>query len=349
MKREKKNENNVERTKTERMKSGADRRKQKKRRAEIRLGLLLMLLILIIGAVFSIFFFKAKKVTVVNEAIRYSNAEIEAAAGIKEDESLLLLNGDAVAARIKKALPYIGKVTVKRHIPDEVVITVEYTKATLAVETGGGYVLLNSEGKVLQTGVSRIADYTAIVYGSNVAEAVPGQTVTFEDEEFLGHLTDLVSAFEAHGFTNVTAYDLNDLTDVVVEVNFFINVRFGSLSKIKDKLDFGRATIEDVLKKNGANAPKQVVDLTYGNKAIVRSQNAIEASKEAARRAKFLESLTPEDRASYEAAENGEQTGEDGADDDYDDDYDYDYDYDDDDYDDDYDYDYDDEDEDEDW
>ncbi len=335
--------------KSERMKNEADRRKKLKRRAEIRLGLLLLALIVIIGAVFSIFYFKAKKVTVVNAAIRYSDAEIAAAAGIKEDESLLLLNADAVSARILRQLPYIGEATVKRRIPDEVVITVEYAKPTLAVETGIGYVLLDSAGKVLQTGVSRLADYTALVYGSNVTEATPGQTVVFEDEGFLEKLTKLVSEFEAAGFHNVTAYDLNDLTDVVVEVNFYINVRFGNINRIAGKLKFGKAAIESQLKKGGANPAKLVVDLTDGNTAIVRTQSAIEASKEAARRNKFLASLTPEERASLEASEKAAASAEDAANADpddggegYDEDYDEDdgYDYDED-YDEDYDADYD--------
>ena len=320
--------------KSERMQNEAARRKKHKRRAEIRLGLLLLALIVIIGAVFSIFYFKAKKVTVVNAAIRYSDAEIAAAAGIKEDESLLLLNADAVSARILRQLPYIGEVTVKRRIPDEVVITVEYAVPTLAVETGIGYVLLDSAGKVLQTGVSRLADYTAIVYGSN---------------GFLEKLTKLVSEFEAAGFHNVTAYDLNDLMDVVVEVNFYINVRFGNINRIAGKLKFGKAAIESQLKKGGANPAKLVVDLTDGNTAIVRTQSAIEASKEAARRNKFLASLTPEERASLEASEKAAASAEDAANADsddggegYDEDYDEDdgYDYDED-YDEDYDADYD--------
>ena len=325
--KEKKTGYDAESTKSERMKTEVSRRRRKKRLAEVRLGLILMLLILIIGVVFSIFYFKAKKITVVNSAVRYSDAEIAAAAAVDSDESLLLLNTKAVEARILKQLPYVGSVTVKRHIPDEVVITVEYTKATLAVETNEGYVLMNSEGKVLQTGVKRLADYTAVVYGSFVKEAVPGEQISFETEGFFDTLMKLVAEFESNGYNNVTAYDLNDLSDVVVEINFYINVQFGSVNRLSGKLRFAKATIDSQLQKGGVNAPKTVVELIDGNTAIARTQSAIEASKEAARRNKFLASLSPEELESLEAAEKGsEAAGEETTGDEYDDGYDGDYD-----------------------
>lgn len=292
--KESKNSPDVLQSKSERIQASAESRKKRKRRAEIRIGALILLFILVVAAVFSVFFFKVQEITVINEAIRYSDAQILAVAGIETEESLLTLNSGAISSRIEKRLPYIGSAKITRRIPDKVEIAVVYTKASIAVEWEDGYVLLDNSGKVLQTGVQMLSDYTAVLYGGTLKEAVPGEKAVFEESDLLTYITGLSKSFEKYGFHNVTAYDLTDISDVVVEVNYNTDLKLGSISKAESKLKFGKEVIDRTIAQTRGSASKLVVDLTADNTAYVRTQDDIDAAKEAARRAQYNHSLKNE-------------------------------------------------------
>lgn len=293
--REQKQSPDVSQSKSERMKASAENRKRKKRRAEFRIGVFVLFLILVVAVVFSVFFFKVEDITVRNDAIRYSDAQILELAGIETEESLLILNTGAISARIEKSLPYIGSAKIKRQIPDKVEIIVEYTKATIAVEGENGYVLLDNSGKVLQTGVQMLSDYTAVLYGGTLKEATPGEKVVFEEADLLTYITGLSKSFEKYGFNNVTAYDLTDISDVIVEVNYNTDLKLGSVSKAESKLKFGKEVIDRTIAQTRSSTSKLVVDLTTENTAYVRTQDDIDAAKEAARRAQYNNSLKGEE------------------------------------------------------
>ena len=285
------------RSKNERMAARAEARQKRKRRAQLRVGALALFLILAAALVFAVFYFKVKTVTVKNDAIRYSDEAIISAADIENETSLLTLNKRAVANRIKKTLPYIGSVRVRRRIPDTVSLEVEYTRATLAVERSDGCVLLNNDGKVLQTGVQKLSDYTALVYGVEITSAVPGEKVVLAEPDKLLYVTGLATAFEAHGYNNVTAYDLSDLSDVIVEVNYNTDLKLGGITKAESRLRFGKEVIARTLSGTRASSSKLVVDLTTDGTAYVRTQSAIDQAREAAARAKYRASLPEETTA----------------------------------------------------
>ena len=278
-------------------------------------------------------FFKVGEIVVENTAVRYTDEQIVAAAEVHEGDSLLRVNKKAVAARIEKALPYIGEVKIRTRLPGTLTITVEYTKAKLCVKQPEGYVLMDIRGKVLQTEVAQIPDYVALITGATVVKSVPGEEIQFLDPDTLTYVKELAAAFEEKGIGKLTALDLSDLGDVKAEIDYCVDVRFGAVTKVLGKLEFGKTVIDETLETAKNGGQRMVVDLSGDKSAYVRTKDNADASKEAA-------STVPAD----DASEQDVPSTEPGEDDDDDDDYDYDYDYDDDD--DDEDYDYDDEDED---
>lgn len=95
-------------------------------------------------------FFKISAVSVEGESI-YAVADIVDASGIDMDENLFTCKTKKAEQDVVTKLPYIGKATVKRKIPDKIVIIIEPTEAQYAFKcTDGETVLTNGEGKVLE-------------------------------------------------------------------------------------------------------------------------------------------------------------------------------------------------------
>ena len=206
-------------------------------------------------------------------------------------ESLLRISKKTIRSKICRTLPYVGDVAVKISLPDTVTLRVTYTQAKLSVAEPGGYTLLDSRGKVLQTGVAEPPDYAAVLTGVTLASAVPGETVAFEGENMFKYVTELTAAFEENGIDGVTAIDLSDLSNVVAELNYNTDLKLGPIAKAAEKLPFGKEVIRRTMQQSRGTSAKLVIDIT-GDTAYVRSQDDIDAGAQAARDA--AEAITTE-------------------------------------------------------
>ena len=261
--------------------SSASRKKYKKRRDAILIGGILLFVCVVAILCLNVFL-KVAEIRVENEAIRYTDAQIVTASGIRPEDSLLGIKKQSVCAHIEKQLPYIGKAHISIRLPDTVVISVAYTQAKLCIYETDGYVLLDRTGKVLQTGVAVPGDYIAEGTGATLTAAVPGEKAKFEEDSMFSYVTGLAQAFEENGITGVTAYDFTKLSDIVVELNYNTDVKLGSISKAVNNLQFGKEVIDRTLTQSRGSTSKVVIDLTEGDRAYVRSQEDIDAASEAA-------------------------------------------------------------------
>ena len=278
-------------SKTDRVNSTrADRRKKKKRRDLLVMGSVL-LFVGVVALLGVSLLMKVSDIQIENEAIRYSDEQILQASGIHEGESLLRISKKTIRSKICRTLPYVGDVAVKISLPDTVTVSVTYTQAKLSVAEPGGYTLLDSRGKVLQTGVAEPPDYAAVLTGVTLASAVPGETVAFEGENMFKYVTELTAAFEENGIDGVTAIDLSDLSNVVAELNYNTDLKLGPIAKAAEKLPFGKEVIRRTMQQSRGTSAKLVIDIT-GDTAYVRSQDDIDAGAQAARDA--AEAVTTE-------------------------------------------------------
>ena len=120
-------------SRTDRVNMSGQGRRQKKRRRDVYLVIGLFLMVAAVALICFVFLFKLHDIRVTNDARRYSDAQITDASGLKTGESLMSVNRKAVAEQIEQTLPYIGNARVKVRYPDTVDISVEYTRAKLAV------------------------------------------------------------------------------------------------------------------------------------------------------------------------------------------------------------------------
>ena len=119
----------------------AARNKRRRYKKRGRFGFLYKMLsvIAIVAAVFmgATVFFRVERVEVTGN-IRYDAAQIEQASGVVHGDNLFRLNKYDTAARIRRTLPYVESVNIRRRLPDTLVLNVNECIAAAQLSSGDG-------------------------------------------------------------------------------------------------------------------------------------------------------------------------------------------------------------------
>lgn len=300
--------------------SAADRKKKKRRRDAFIVFLMVLMMAAILVVLSTTLFFKAGKIVVNNQSERYSEEQIAAASGLKPGDNMFTADLKKAEDAVERELPYIRIATVRRKWPETFFIDAEYAEMILAVRKGNAFVYIDVDGKVLETDVSVPDDDCAVVTGVYAEEAVPGEQIRLIDGQSPDTLVGIARGLYEGGIRNVTGINIENPTDVLVELDHRIEVKFGAVSSFADRIEFGRIVIEKNLKEGSDR--KLIIDLTTEAKAFVRIKQ--DPSKPPAT-ATDAETVTPTD-AEEDYDEGSYDYDEEETDEDYDEDYDGDYD-----------------------
>ena len=126
-------------------------RKRKIRRAFMTLLLTVAVLCVGVVLVFSLFF-KINTINIIGKT-PYATKTIVEKCGVAIGDNLFRISEDDLAENLSQELPYIKSVTVKRKLPDELIIEVEPATEIACIKNGKTYILLDETGKVLDTTV----------------------------------------------------------------------------------------------------------------------------------------------------------------------------------------------------
>lgn len=126
-------------------------KREKQRRARRRFRLFLVFLLVLITAIVLCLtvFFKIADIRVEGHS-QYTDAQIIAASGVSKGDNLFLSRTSKVRENLNRALPYTDEVTLERKLPDTLVIHVNDSRITTAIQDGSSYVLLNSSDVVMK-------------------------------------------------------------------------------------------------------------------------------------------------------------------------------------------------------
>lgn len=242
----------------------AKRRKNRIKRMLTGLFFFVFLAAVAVTLCFTVFF-KVANITVEGET-RYSAEEIIKSSAIKQGESLFGFSAQEVSSSITQSLPYIGKATVKRSIPDTVTIVVESAEPACAMKTDTGYILLDENQKVLEK-TDKIDSSIPVISLSGVEKADVGFPVKLKDAQVMDNFSLVVSSAEKAGL-NVTSYDLSDSSNIkIICENGEVVLKLGKVSA--DSIDRKLLLASEAIKKEKekGNSVKGTFDLTYDGKA----------------------------------------------------------------------------------
>ena len=250
----------------ERRREYAMAKRRKNRIKRIFTGLLFFLFLAAVAVTlcFTVFF-KVTAITVVGET-QYTAEEIIKSSGLTEGQNLFGFSAESVSSSISKALPYIGKATIKRSIPDTVTITVESAEPSCAMRTDTGYILLDKDSKVLEK-TDSIDKSIPIIELSGVEKAEVGLPIVLKDEKIMNGLSVIIEAAQKAGI-DVTYYDLSDPSNIkIICENGETTLKLGEVSA--DTIDRKLLLASEAIKKEkeNGNSVKGTFDLTFDGKA----------------------------------------------------------------------------------
>ena len=139
-------------------------------------------------------FFRVNRVSVEGN-VRYAEQEIINVSGIQVGDNLVTLPRKQIAEFISTELPYVESVSIRRRLPDGIVIVVEEQVAVATVDSILGRWLISSQGKILeQAGEQPVMEITGI----NAQSPHAGANVVVSDEQTaaLEHILALLTALE---------------------------------------------------------------------------------------------------------------------------------------------------------
>lgn len=238
--------------------SGARDRAKKRRRRLMMFYTFVFLMVIAAAVALSLtVLFKIDTIEV-SGSTRYSSQEIISASGIQKGTNLFLTNTSQAGAAIEKKLPYIGTVTVSRALPAKISITVHSAEISGAVAYNGGYVLVSSEGKVLEQ-VNTLPNNCAAVIGLELSSAPLGGKIVCKSEATKAIYEELVSVLEKNKLDKITKIDISNTYRILVEYDKRITMNLGLASGIDYKIRFAKSIFDS---KKIADNEKGILNLS---------------------------------------------------------------------------------------
>ena len=141
-------------------------------------------------------------------------------------------------------MPYIKGATIKRELPDTLVIEIESTKGIACVENNKSYIILDSQGKVLEK-TAELKESLPVIKNVSVKAADEGSVIELKNAKRNEALPQLLSAIEAAELDSLTELDLKNVNDIKIKYDNRIVLKIGNLTNLEKKLARGKKAIEN--------------------------------------------------------------------------------------------------------
>lgn len=171
-------------------------------------------------------FFRVEDMVVAGN-VRYSTQQVIEATGVEQGDNLFGMNKFETARQIRRKLPYVDGVNIRRSWPDTLVITVTESQAAARVTGELGQWLISKSGKLLELARGNEANVIR-VDGLNAVQPEAGlPLVVREDQQGRGKsLLDLLQALDSSDMLKkVTYIDMTSPTRVVMDLDGRFDVR----------------------------------------------------------------------------------------------------------------------------
>ena len=231
------------------------RKRRRKRIFRITIVVVGFLLVVsaVVGPVIAFAAFRVKSFSVEGQA-PYTNDEVIAASGIELGKSLLFTDVDEARDNIEKRLPYIDNVVITKKLPSSIVIRLESSEKTYAVELSNGtYAILNKNLKVLDY-AAEIPEGITVIKGGTPYKYGTGECVSFISEETeeadaedrtLALILEIINAIKDNEMKDINLIDISTISNIHLIYQNRIVLTLGDSSGITSKLSLGQRVISE--------------------------------------------------------------------------------------------------------
>ena len=223
------------------------KKKRLKRKRAIRKAIFSFVLLVVVGIIglalavtvfFKIDTIKAKGSKAYPQKIILQNC------GVETGDSLLLSSEEQIAETLMSSLPFVGSVTIERKLPSTLIINITDTYTAAAISNKGNFILINEDGKVLDSDANILSEGIPVVKGVETESFKESETITFKTKENGDILIELLKAVTKAGVTGLTEIDVTDTSDIFMIYNDRIKILVGSSLNLETKILRAAAAIE---------------------------------------------------------------------------------------------------------
>ena len=227
-------------------------KRRRRRRRIVSISFFIILMSIAIGLIVA-FFFKVNDIKVENSITSmYTGNQIVTASGISKGQNVFSFKKKEVVSNILRSLPYIGEVTVKRRLPNTIVLVISETTDYVSIPYRGGYLIVSMDMRILsdtyiqQQGIP-------FVYGITPENYIPGQTLRAEDNGSLEALTEILKTIDEYKWVgHITSISVRDKLDTYIVYEDRILIRLGSIAKLDYKFELLKETMDTKLSSDFA-------------------------------------------------------------------------------------------------
>ncbi len=220
------------------------------RRRRIRAAFIFFLIIALITLVIMCFtvFFPIKRINVSGSEL-YSKGQIIKASKLTTDDNLFVVSEEEIEDNIRKTLPYIDEVKLKRVFPDAVVLTVSDASEYAYFNDGDKYYILSSSGYVLKEQSEQPENVFELV--TSGIEGKVGEKASYKnsaEQELVERLIKLLSEKEI----NIDKIDVTNILQIALEVEGRFNAVLGNTDYLQEKIAHLSSMIDSIPDRSGS-------------------------------------------------------------------------------------------------
>ena len=240
----------------------------------ILLSATIVLGVLLVGVVlcFTVLF-KTEKIEVEGDSY-YDRQQIIDFCNVAEQQNIFIGTWNRTPEEVVKNLPYVEKADVSFSIPDTIKITVKNAVPTYAIQDGEGYLTVSSKGRILDTTPVITEDLVELKCGE-IKDKTKGNYIDFGDETVSDILHSVAKSFAVYGVDKVTAFDITNLSGIIITYDNHIDINIGLPDDIEYKIKTAFTIINEKLDPNQTGTVAGTLDVSTCNKTRCRATSRL--------------------------------------------------------------------------
>ena len=194
-------------------------------------GPMALVMLFLVAILIMSLFFRVSEIEVVN-ASDYSDREIIAASGIEKGVNLFFVDRFSAASMIFADLPYMDTISIRRELPNKLIIQAEGSAPAVDLRLDDEYWLLDRKCKMLGVTSASKAEIYPEVRSLEPLTAMENMDMIVEgvNVDRLAYASELITALQGEGLLSRVAWiDVKDAANPSVYYDDRLTVYFGPL------------------------------------------------------------------------------------------------------------------------
>ena len=224
-------------------------RQKQARKRQLLTALIIFIIIALITLAVMCFttFFNIKHIATSGSEI-YSKNEIYSAAGITKDDNLLTISEKEIENEIRKKLPYVDAVKIKRDFPDSILLTITDAKEYSYFTLGESNYILSEKGYILSEKTDVPQNVFELV--TSGIEGNVGEKAVYKNQTEEQLISQLITALQQKNI-NIEKIDVTNTIQIKVFVDNRFEVVLGDSKYLTEKTAHLASMIDNISDRKG--------------------------------------------------------------------------------------------------